>query len=273
MPEFLSYSFMQRAVAASFLIGLLCSVIGVYVVLRGISFIGAGTAHSAFAGVTLGFLLQTHPLLMALIFGLASTWAMHFLEQRTQIRLDVIIGVLYTFTMALAILFIGLMRQYNAEVFGYLFGSILSVTPTDLWVLIGLTVVVLAILLAFFKEFHFISFDPEMAEASGIPARSLSLVLLKLIALTAILSLKAVGALLVFALIVIPAAAAYQLAFTLRSMMLQACLVGIGSCLGGVWLSYQFELPSGATIVLVATTIFLLSVLFSPKRRRRAPLA
>ncbi len=273
MSEVLAYSFMQRALLSAILIGILCSVIGVYVVLRGIAFIGAGTAHAAFAGVTLGFLMNTNPLIFAILFGLATIWITQYLSQRGDVKLDVSIGIFYTFTMALAIFFLGLMRVYNAEVYGYLFGSILSVTPHDLWVIAGLTLFVLLLIFAFYKELHFLTFDQEMAEASGIPAKRLFFLLLNLIALTIVVSLKAVGALLVFALIIIPAAAAYQFTHSMRWMMIYSVAIGITASVGGVLLSYEFDLPSGATIVLLATALFFLSVIFSPKRRKKVNLA
>jgi ABC-type Mn2+/Zn2+ transport system permease subunit len=270
MFEMFSYGFMQRAFLASFLIGLTCSVIGVFVVLKGLSFIGAGTSHAAFAGVALAFLIGAPPLLLAVLFGLSTVWVTGFLQQKGKMKPDVSIGIFYTLTMALAILFIGLMKVYNPEVFGYLFGSILSVTAFDLKVILLLSLAILATIFLFFKEFHFISFDQEMAEASGIPARNLSFLLLNLISLTIVISLKAVGAILVFALLLIPAAAAEQWATNMRSMLTYSVLVGVFSSWAGVMLSYWFDLPSGSTIVLLATAIFFLAVLTSPKRRKPA---
>ncbi|HZR46972.1 MAG TPA: metal ABC transporter permease [Candidatus Manganitrophaceae bacterium] len=268
MLEMFSYGFMQRAFLASFLIGLACSVIGVFVVLKGLSFIGAGTSHAAFAGVALAFLIGAPPLLVAVLFGLSTVWITGFLQEKGKMKPDVSIGIFYTLTMALAILFIGLMKAYNPEVYGYLFGSILSVTSFDLKVILALSLGILATVFLFFKEFHFISFDQEMAAASGIPARNLSFLLLNLISLTIVISLKAVGAILVFALLVIPAAAAEQWANNMRSMMTYSVLIGIFSSWLGVMLSYWFDLPSGSTIVLLATLIFFVAVLTSPKRRK-----
>ena len=271
MFEMFSYGFMQRALLASFLIGLVCSVIGVFVVLKGLSFIGAGTAHAAFAGVALAFLIGAPPLLMAVIFGLSTVWITGALQQAGKMKPDVSIGIFYTLTMALAILFLGLMKAYNPEVYGYLFGSILSVTSSDLKVILLLTLGILLTISLFFKEFHFISFDQEMAEASGIPARNLFFLLLNLISLSIVISLKAVGAILVFALLVIPAAAAEQWANNMRSMMVYSAVIGVFSSWAGVILSYWLDLPSGSTIVLIAAAIFFLSVLFSPKRRKKPP--
>jgi ABC-type Mn2+/Zn2+ transport system permease subunit len=246
----------------------LCAVIGVFVVLRGLSFIGAGTSHAAFAGVTFGYLTGLSPLAMAVAFGLGTVWIVHALYQRGIMKLDVSIGIFYTFTMALAVLFLGLMGTYNAEVYGFLFGSVLSVTKGDLVVMAWLAGGVLLLVALFYKEFHFITFDPEMAEATGIASKRLFFLLLNLIALTVVVSLKTVGALLVFAMIVIPAAAAYQIGRTMLGMMAYAVAFGVGSSVGGVLISYEFDLPSGATIVLLATALFFLAAALSPKRRR-----
>jgi ABC-type Mn2+/Zn2+ transport system permease subunit len=266
--ELLSFGFMQRALAASLIIGALCAVIGVFVILRGLSFIGAGTSHSAFAGVAFGYLTGLSPFVMAVAFGLGTVWIVHALYQRGIMKLDASIGIFYTFTMALAILFLGLMGTYNAEVYGYLFGSVLSVTRGDLIAIAWLAGGVLTLVALFYKEFHFITFDPEMAEATGIASKRLFFLLLNLIALTVVVALKTVGALLVFALIVIPAAAAYQIGRTMLGMMGYAVVLGVGSSVGGVLISYRLDVPSGATIVLVATAVFFAAAAFSPKRRR-----
>lgn len=268
MIEMLSYGFMQRALLSAVIIGIVCPVMGVFVVLRGLAFIGAGTAHAAFAGVSLAYLIGLPPQLMALLFGLVTVWIIGFLQEKGKMKLDVSIGIFYTLTMALAILFIGLMKAYNAEVYGYLFGSILSVTPNDLLLMLFLSVGILLVTFLFYKEFHFIAFDQEMAEASGIPARVLFFVLLNLIALTIVVSLKAVGAILVFALILIPAATAQQIAVSMKGMMGFSVLFGVFSSVGGVLLSYWFDLPSGSSIVLLATALFFLAVFLSPKHRR-----
>ncbi len=264
---------MQRAFIASALIGIVCSLIGVFVVLKGLAFIGAGTSHAAFAGVAFGFLVGTNPLVMAVVFGVSTVWVTGFLERQGRIKPDVSIGIFYTLTMALAILFLGLMRTYNTEVLGYLFGSILSVTTDDLKMIAGLSLVILTCLTLFFKEFHFISFDQEMAEASGIPAKWLFFLLLNLISLAIVISLKSVGAMLVFALLVIPAATAQQFATHIRSMMLGSAAIGVFASWAGVLISYLFDLPSGATIVLLLTFLFLLSVLCSPKNRQKKQTA
>jgi len=272
MIDFLTYDFMQRSLIAAAMVGGLCSVVGVFVVLRGLAFVGAGTSHAAFAGVALGYLMGWPPLGLAILFGLATVWITGWMEERGRMKLDVSIGILYTATMALAILFIGLMKTYNAEVYGYLFGSVLSVSSEELQTIGGLGILVLGLILLFSKELYFIAFDQEMAEASGVPARKMFFVLLTLVALTVVVSLKTVGAILVFAMILIPASTANQLTHSLTTLTWYSVVIGITTSVAGVMISALWDVPSGPAIVLLATTIFFVSVLLSPKRLNRLGL-
>ncbi|MFO0705415.1 MAG: metal ABC transporter permease [Nitrospira sp.] len=268
MLDLFTYDFMQRSLLAAAMVGGLCSVIGVFVVLRGLAFVGAGTSHAAFAGVALGYLMGWPPLVLAILFGLATVWITGWAEEKGRMKLDVSIGILYTTTMALAILFLGLMKTYNAEVYGYLFGSVLSVTTEELLSIGALAILVLGLILLFSKELYFIAFDQEMAEASGVPARGMFFLLLSLVALTVVVSLKTVGAILVFAMILIPASTAYQLTSSLRTLTLYSVLIGISTSVTGVVISAVWDIPSGPAIVLLATSIFFLAILLSPKRQR-----
>jgi ABC-type Mn2+/Zn2+ transport system permease subunit len=268
--EILQYAFMQRALLAGALIGAVCAIVGVYVVLRGMSFIGAGIAHASFGGVALGYLLGVNPVLAAVGFCLAVAWGIGFVARRGQVREDTAIGIFFASSMALGILLIGLMHGYNVDLFGYLFGSILAVTAQDLWLTFGLGATVLAVVGLLYKELLFVAFDQEMAEVAGVPAAKLYFLLLGLVALTVVLSIKVVGIVLVSALIVTPAAAAYQLTEDFRRMMALAALIGAASAVGGLLLSYWFDTASGATIVLLATLVFFFAAAVSPRRRRRA---
>lgn len=270
MLDLLTYDFMQRSLLAAAMVGGLCSVVGVFVVLRGLAFVGAGTLHAAFAGVALGYLVGWPPLPLAIVFGLATVWTTGWLEEKGRMKLDVSIGILYTTTMALAILFIGLMKAYNPEVYGYLFGSVLSVTSEELRTIAGLGILVIGAVVIFSKELYFIAFDQEMAEASGVPARRIFFLLLTLVALTVVVSLKTVGAILVFAMILIPASTAYQLTYSLSTLTWYSVIIGVSCSVGGVVLSSIWDVPSGPAIVLLATLLFFVSVLCSPKRQRHA---
>lgn len=268
IAEMLGYEFMRRAVFSAILIGTSCSLVGVFVVLRSLSFIGVGLAHAAFAGVCLAFLLGLEPNLLAVLFSLVMVWLVGVVGKRSELKADAAIGIMFSVTMGLAILFIGLMRQYNADLYGYLFGNILGVTNSDL-VAAGIVCAVVIILIRLlFKEYQFIAFDEDMAEAAGIPTGALSILLLTLIAVTVVTSLRAVGSILVTALIVIPAASAYQLTHNLRALAFLSIAFGVSGSLLGLFASYWFEVPSGATIVIVLTIIFAASSVFSPKRRR-----
>jgi ABC-type Mn2+/Zn2+ transport system permease subunit len=274
MFELFAYDFMQRSLLAAALVGGLCSFIGVFVVLRGLAFVGAGTSHAAFAGVALGYLIGWSPLGLAVVFGLATVWITGWVEEKGRMKLDVSIGILYTTTMALAILFIGLMKTYNAEVYGYLFGTVLSVSSDELKVIGGLSLLVFGLIVLFSKELYFIAFDQDMAAASGVPARRIFFLLLTLVALTVVVSLKTVGAILVFAMILIPASTAYQLTHSLTTMTWYSVITGVTTSVAGVLISASWDVPSGPAIVLLATSVFFLSVLLSPKRNgARRPLA
>ncbi len=268
MFDILQYTFMQRALLSSVLVGALCAVIGVYVVLKGLSFIGSGIAHASFGGVALGFLLGWNLVLTAFGFCLATAWGIGYVSRKGEVKEDTAIGIFFSATMALGILFIGLLKGYNADLFGYLFGSILAVTRQDLWITVGASALVLTVVGVLYKELLFITFDPEMAQVVGLPVEKLYYLLLSLIATTVVVSIKVVGIVLVSALIVTPAATAYQLTDDFRRMMALAVCIGVGASVAGLFLSYWLNTASGATIVVTATLTFFAATLLSPRRRR-----
>ena len=269
MIELLSYQYMQRALFAGTLIGIVCAVIGTYVVLKGLSFIGAGIAHASFGGVALGFLLKINPVLTAVAFCLATAWGIGLVARRGRVKEDTAIGIFFASTMAFGILLIGFMQGYNVDLFGYLFGNILAVSRSDVWVILGLSAAVLLLVGLFFKELLFVTFDAEMAAVTGVPAARIYFLLITLIALTVVLSIKVVGIVLVSALLVTPAAAAYQLTENFRRMMALSIVIGIASAWGGLLLSDRLNTASGATIVLLSTLIFFAAAAASPRRWRK----
>lgn len=268
MWDLWSFSFFQRAFVSSILIGAACSITGVFVILNGLSFMGAGIAHAAFAGVALGFLLELNPLFLSIIWAIGAVWIIGFTHKKGELKLDASISIMFSFSMALAILFIGFIKSYNTELFNFLFGNLFSITNNDLWIILIMSVFSIGSILLFFKEFFFISFDPLMAEASGIPSDALFFFLLNIIGLTVVISLKSVGSILVFGLLVTPAASAYQLTHNIRIMMGLSLLFGVGSSILGLFTSYYLNVPSGSTIVIILGIIFFISMLVSPKRRR-----
>ncbi|MEJ2670819.1 MAG: metal ABC transporter permease [Deltaproteobacteria bacterium] len=269
MIDLFTLGFLQRALVVAFLVSLLCGVLSIFVVLRRMAFIGVGISHSAFGGVALGFLLRVDPLGTGIGFALMVAVLIEWAQSRTTIEEDTAIGIFFAASMALGLVFLHLSRAYNVDVFGFLFGNILAVGPRQLWQILGVTVVVLAIISAFFKEIVFLSFDEEMAWVSGVPVKALRYLFLVLMALVVIVTIYLVGIILVAALLVIPGAIAQNLSRHLNSMIWVATGVAVGAAVGGLILSYGIDFPSGATIVLVLACIYLLTALLRPRVQTR----
>jgi ABC-type Mn2+/Zn2+ transport system permease subunit len=252
----LGYVFMQRALIAGALIGATAGAIGVYVVLRGFSFIGAGIAHAAFGGVAIALLLGIDPLWGALAFSLVVAWGIAYTSRRAAIKEEVAVGILFAASMALGIFLLSFIPGYRADLFGYLFGNILAVSSRDLFTSFVLAGLVFTAMTVLYKEFLFVTFDPGMAEVSGLPVGVLQGVLLSLVALTVVLSLRVVGAVLVAALLVIPAATAYQVVRNFHHLLLFSALIGVAEVVGGLIISFYLDTPSGPTIVLLSASLF-----------------
>ncbi|NLY74991.1 MAG: metal ABC transporter permease [Firmicutes bacterium] len=265
MIDIFAFSFMRTGLIAAIISGICCSLIGVFVVLRGMSYVGSGIAHGCLAGVALAFLMGWNPLITSAGVALAMVVIIEILRRRTSLKVDSAIGVTFSLAMALAVLFIGLLRRYTPDIMGYLFGNLLGVTPTGLWIMGGVSVLVILTLLLFFKEFQFSTFDPEMAEVSGIPESLISLILSILMGLTIVVSLQAVGELLVLALIVLPASIARQLTYSLPKLAWYSVGIGVVSAVAGLILSFYLDIPSGSTIVLILGLLFFLSLFFRKK--------
>lgn len=265
--EYLQYDFMQKALIAAIFIGIICALIGSFVLLRGMIFLGEAIAHSAFAGAALAILLGWDPLLVIMLFSVLSAISIGYVNENKIMKDEIIIGVIFSFFMALAILFISFMSVYSTDVASILFGNILIISPSTFHLLILFSVVIIIVILGIKKELYFMTFDEESAKISGIPTRLLNYIFLILVSMTISVSLKAIGAILVFAMIVTPAAAAYQLTFRFNRLLILSGFFGVFSTVGGLYLSVVFDLPSGSTIVTLVTVIFLISFITSPKRR------
>lgn len=228
---------------------------------------GAGISHAAFGGVALGYLLNIDPVLSSIFFCVASGLGIAFISKKIHIKEDTTIGIFFASTMAFGILLIGLMKGYNVDLFGYLFGNILAVSLNDLHLTLFVEGLVIFFVLFYYKELLLMVLDSEMAEVSGIPVSMVYYMLIVFISLTVVIAIKVVGIVLVSALLIIPSASALQLTDNFKKAMIIAIILGISSCIGGLFLSYIFDTPSGATIVLSATTIFIVSSLLFPKKR------
>lgn len=254
------YAFMQRAFLTAILVGVLCSTMGTYVILRRLAFIGDGIAHASFAGIVIAYLKGTNFYLGAGIVAVITALGIGFVHRRGRISLDTTIGVLFTGAFALGIFLMSRQRSYSVDLQSFLFGDILSVSAQDVLMIVALALVVAGVTALLFRPLLYTSFDPVVAQASGMNAGAIEYVLLVLIALTIIISLQAVGIILVAALLVTPAAAAYQLTDRFAPMMALSALFGAFCAVGGLYLSYYLASASGATIVLMATVLFFAAV-------------
>jgi ABC-type Mn2+/Zn2+ transport system permease subunit len=263
-----AYEFMQRAFVAALIVGLLCSVMGTYVVLRKLSFIGDGLAHASFAGIVIAYLRGLNYIIGAAVVAVITALGIGFVHRRAKVSLDTAIGVLFTGAFALGVFLMSRSTRTTVDLQSFLFGDILGVTRTDLAIIVALAIVVAFVVAALWRPLLFTSFDPTVAEAAGIRAPFVDDTLLVLLALTIIISLQSVGIVLVAALLVTPAAAAAQLTRRFVPMMLLSALLGVVSSVGGLYLSYSLRASSGATIVLLATMLFFVALAIGSMRRR-----
>lgn len=261
------YHFMQMAILAGILGGVTCAVVGVFVVTMHLSFIGVCIAHAAFAGALLGLWQGFNPLIGALLFSLAAAAIIGPVADRGELNPDTSIGIIFSFMLGLAFLFMGLMHGARTEVLNLLWGSILTVNQQDMIFLASTTAVIVGLVAAFYKEIQAVICHREVALAVGIPATIIFYGLLFSTGVTVTASLQSIGGLLIFSLILNPAAAAYQLTYSLKRMIFIAIGFGILSCWAGLVASYFFDVPSGAAIVITSTIIFGLAAAFSPKRK------
>jgi zinc transport system permease protein len=266
MMEFLSFQFMRYALIAGLLVSVMCGAISSFVVLKRLSFLGAGISHAAFGGVALGVLCGVEPLYTGIAFTWVLTMIIGYVSREGHLGEDTAIGIAYVAAMALGTIFLGFARSYNFDVFGYLFGNVLAVTETDLIMTAVLGAVILLLLGLFRKELVFLAFDEEMAQVVGLPVRFLYYLLLSIMALTVVIAIKVVGIVLVSALLVLPGATSLQLTKNIVPMVGLSVVCGVVSTFGGLYLSYTLDLASGATIVLTATVLFGLAMAASPRR-------
>ena len=261
------YQFMQNAILSAFLGGIACSTIGVFVVLKHMPFIGVGMSHAAFAGALLGLWLGFNPLIGAFGLSLLAAAIIGPLADRGQLNPETSIGVIYSLMLGLAFLFMGLMPGTKSGALELLWGSILTNTRGDIILLAVVTAVVVGVVFTFYKEIQATIFNRDMALSVGIPATVILYGILFLTGATITATLRSIGGLLIFSLILNPAAAAYQLTYSLKRMFLLAAVFGVLSGWVGLLLSYLFDIPSGATIVITSSAVFLLSLVFSPKKK------
>jgi ABC-type Mn2+/Zn2+ transport system permease subunit len=262
----LTYAFIQRGLLAALMVGVLCSVIGCYIVLRSMAFLGDAMAHAVLPGVAVAYLLGRNLTLGALAAALVVALGVGLFSRRGAIKEDTAIGVLFAAALSLGVVLISSIRTYAVDLSHILFGNVLGVTSLDLWLTAGLGAVILISILVFYQPFLIVSFDPVLAATLRMRVGFYNNLLLVLLALTIVISMQTVGVGLVAAMLVTPAATAFLLVRRLPTMMVLSGLIGGFSSLTGLFASYHLNVASGAAIVLTTTIIFLLAFLFAPQR-------
>ncbi len=261
MLEALHFEFMRNALMAGLLASIICGVIGSLIVINRLVFLSGGIAHSAYGGIGLAFFLGLPYMAGAFIFSFLSAMVMAAVSTRSKQRADTIIGVMWAVGMAVGILLIDMTPGYNVDLMSYLFGSILSVPRTDLLVMAVAGGVILLVVLYFFNDLLVMSYDEEFARVRGVPVRRLYYMLIGIVAITVVMMVQVVGLILVIALLTIPPYIAEKYTRSLIQMMLLSCLLGMIFTSGGLWVSYRFDLTSGAAIIFLAGLVFFLSLL------------
>lgn len=264
----LEYEFFVRALVASALVGVACAVVGAFVVLKGMSFVGDAVSHSAFPGVVLAYLLGLPIILGGAVAAIGTALGIGALTRRSGLRADAVIGVLFAGMFALGVALFSSIPNYVGDLFHFLFGDVLGISFADLISLAVLASLLLLIVWVLWKELLFATFDPLGAGAAGLPVRRLDDLLLILIAVTIVVSLQAVGIVLVVAMITTPAATAQLLVKRFGQMIALAALIGVTSSLVGLYVSYALDIASGASIVLTETFAFLVALLITSVRKR-----
>lgn len=261
--DIFQFPFMQRALLAGLLVAVMAGLLGVFIVQRGLSFLGDGLAHAAFGGVALGlFVGVTQPLWVALVFTLSAALGIAWVRERTRISSDTAIGIFFAVSVALGVLFISLRREYNVDAWHLLFGSILGVGRQELWIIAGVTLLSLVVLIPLWGRLSYATFDAELAQTDGVRVGVLEYALFALAAVVIVASVRVVGVVLIAAYLVIPAAAARLVSRSLFRMTLLSVAFGLFSTAFGLVGSFFLDVPSGSTIILTQAALFVVATFF-----------
>jgi ABC-type Mn2+/Zn2+ transport system permease subunit len=261
-----SFEFMQRALMASVIVSVVAAVVGSFVILKGMAFIGDALPHASFGGVAVAFVLGENLYVGGGIAALITALLIGFISRRGVVKYDTAIGILFVAMFALGIAVVSREKNYTADLFSFVFGNVLAVSWDDVWLTAAIAALVLALTAFFYKELLFTAYDPTMAAASGLPVALIQYGLLALLALTTVIALQTVGVVLVVALLVTPAATAQLLVRSLPAIMLLGAAIGAASSLIGLYVAWHADLSASASIVLTATALFVVAFAFAPGR-------
>ncbi|MCS0673686.1 metal ABC transporter permease [Cytobacillus firmus] len=260
----MQYGFLQKALLTSVMVGIICGVIGCFIILRGMALMGDAISHAVLPGVAISYMLGANFFFGAVISGVITAIAIGFVSQNSRIKHDTSIGIMFTAAFASGIIIITMLKS-STDLYHILFGNVLAVRLSDMWITLGISLFVLAAVYLFYKELLVTSFDETMGAAYGLPVRFIHYFLMTLLTMVTVASLQTVGIVLVVAMLITPAAAAYLLTERLWMMIFLASGIGVISSIVGLYFSFTYNLASGATIVISSTAIFILVFLFSPK--------
>ena len=261
----IQYEFLQNALLTSIIVGVVSGVIGSFIILRGMSLMGDAISHAVLPGVAMSYILGANYMIGASIFGIAAAGLIGFVTQKSKLKSDTAIGIVFSSFFALGIILISF-AQSSTDLYHILFGNVLAVRPSDLYTTLGVAIAVILFVAIFYKELLVSSFDPVMAQAYGLKVQAIHYALMFFLTLVAVSSLQTVGTVLVVAMLVTSAATAYLLTDKLSVMIFIASLIGGISAVVGLFFSYSYNLASGATIVLTTAVFFIIAFIFSPKQ-------
>jgi manganese transport system permease protein len=261
----IQYEFLQKALLTSTMVGIICGVVGCFIILRGMALMGDAISHAVLPGVAIAYMLGINFFIGAVISGVLTAMGIGFVSQNSRIKNDISIGIMFTAAFALGIILITFMKS-STDLYHILFGNVLAVRPSDMWTTLGIGIFVLTSIYLFYKELLVTSFDETMAQAYGLPIKVIHYFLMTLLTMVTVASLQTVGIVLVVAMLITPAATAYLLTNRLSVMIFISAGLGVIASVIGLYFSFTYNLASGASIVLVATVLFLLAFGFSPKQ-------
>ncbi|MFC2152449.1 metal ABC transporter permease [Bacteroidota bacterium] len=268
ISELLQYKFITNSLLAGILASISCGIIGTYIVTRRMVFLSGGITHASFGGIGVGYFFGFNPIISAAIFAILSALGIEFISKKTEVREDSVIGILWSFGMALGIMFVFLTPGYAPNLMSYLFGSILTVSTLDIWLMIGLCIIIIVLFILFYRIILFVSYDQEFAKTHKIAVNVINYILISLVALTIVLNIKVVGIILVISLLTIPQSTANLFTKNFKNIILISIVIGLIGAFLGLVISYKINIPSGASIIFSLVMIFILAKLFQISKKK-----
>lgn len=257
--QLFQYQFFINASLAAVLASISCGIVGAYIVSRRIVFISGGITHASFGGIGIGYYMGFNPIVGAMIFSVISALGIEYISKKSNVREDSVIAILWSFGMAVGIIFIFLTPGYSANLMSFLFGNILTVTHLNLYMLLALNIIIIVIFLLMFKTILFVAFDEQYARAVKLPVETVNFLMITLVALTIVLNIRVVGIILVISLLTIPQTIANVFTKKFDQIILISIVIGLFGSFTGLFLSYYFDIPSGAAIIFFLVILFILA--------------